>query len=217
MRKSSIGIAGEGAPSLLLLALATLASAMLGCTLFTVLFFLLFAFCLHFFRDPERIVPRGEGIAVSPADGRVVSIRTASDPITGNPRQCMGIFMNLTNVHVNRLPVDGEILDIRYFPGKFINAAWDKASTDNERCAYLVKDSAGNEWTVVQIAGLIARRIVSYVEPGDKLKSGQRMGMIRFGSRVDVYLPEGFEPVVGVGDRVWAGETLIAKNQDKAA
>lgn len=217
MRNPSIGIAKEGASCLILLALATLASAMLGCGLLTVIFFISFAFCVHFFRDPERITPRDKGIVVSPADGRVVSIRTAPDPISGESRQCLGIFMNLTNVHVNRLPVAGEITDIRYYPGKFINASWDKASTDNERCAYQVKDDADNNWTVVQIAGLIARRIISYVDIGDKLNAGQRLGLIKFGSRVDIYFPEGFEPAVGVGDRVWAGETIIGKSQEKTA
>lgn len=211
MHKPSIGIAPEGTPCLLILALATLASAMLGCFIFTIIFFILFVFCLHFFRDPERIVPQADGIAVSPADGRIVSIRAAPDPISGESRQCVGIFMNLLNVHVNRIPVAGKIIDIRYYPGKFINASWDKASTDNERCAYIVKDAKNQEWTVVQIAGLLARRIVSHVEVGDKLAVGQRFGMIRFGSRVDVYLPEGFEASVGVGDPVWAGETVIAK------
>ena len=211
MHKPSIGITPEGAPCLILGALATLVCAMLGCFVFTVIFFLLFAFCMHFFRDPERIVPRGEGLAVSPADGRVVSIRMAPDPVSGESRQCIGIFMNLLNVHVNRIPVSGEIVDIRYYPGKFINASWDKASTDNERCVYVVKDDKKTEWTVVQIAGLLARRIVSYVEVGDKLNAGQRFGMIRFGSRLDIYLPEGVDPLVGVGDSVWAGETVIAK------
>ena len=217
MHKSSIGIAKEGAPCLILLALATLASAMLGYGILTVFLFLVFSFCMHFFRDPERIIPQEDGIAVSPADGRVVSIRTAPDPLSDEPRQCVGIFMHCGNVHVNRLPIAGEIKEISYYPGKFINAAWDKASTDNERCAYLVKDGAGNEWTVVQIAGLIARRIVSYVEKGDRLKAGQRFGMIKFGSRVDVYFPAEFEPVVGVGDRVWAGETIIGRNREKSA
>ena len=214
MHKPSIGIAPEGTPCLIMLALATLALAALGCVILTILFFVLFVFSMHFFRDPERMVPQAaqaDGAAVSPADGRIVSIRTAPDPISGEPRQCVGIFMNLLNVHVNRIPVSGKITDIRYYPGKFINASWDKASTDNERCAYLIKDSKNHEWTVVQIAGLLARRIVSHVEVGDKLAAGQRFGMIKFGSRVDVYLPEGFETAVGVGDRVWAGESVIAK------
>lgn len=211
MQKPSIGLALEAVPSLLITGLATLASAMLGSAFLTIVFFLLFLFCCNFFRDPERIPPAGDGLALSPADGRVVSIRTAPDPISGESRQCIGIFMNVLNVHVNRVPVACTVQEIRYFPGKFINASWDKASTDNERCAYALKGAKGESWTVVQIAGLLARRIVSYVEAGDKLSAAQRFGMIKFGSRVDVYLPENYEPVVGVGDPVIAGESVLAK------
>lgn len=214
MRKATTGLAPEGLPSLLITGLATLATAALGCVILTILFFVLFLFCCNFFRDPERITPTGDGIGVSPADGRIVSIRTAPDPISGEPRQCIGIFMNVFSVHVNRIPVSGTIKEIRYFPGKFINASWDKASTDNERCAYVIKDSKNASWTVVQIAGLLARRIVSHVEVGDKLNAGQRFGMIKFGSRVDVYFPDKYEPAVGVGDPVWAGETILVKKSE---
>lgn len=214
MRRPSLGIAPEGLSSILITGVATLASAMLGYLVPTILLFVIFLFCCNFFRDPERISPMeaAEGLlAISPADGRVVSIRTAPDPISGEPRQCIGIFMNVLNVHVNRMPVSGKITQIRYFPGKFINASWDKASTDNERCAYAIKDNKNNDWTVVQIAGFLARRIVSHVDVGDELIAGQRFGMIKFGSRVDIYLPDKFEATVGVGDPVWAGESVLAK------
>ena len=214
MHKPSLGIAPEGFSSLLITGLATLTSAMLGFLIPTLILFILFLFCCNFFRDPERIAPpeASQGIiALSPADGRVVSIRKAPDPISGEPRQCVGIFMNVLNVHVNRMPVAGTIKQIRYFPGKFINASWDKASTDNERCAYVIEDKNKQSWTVVQIAGFLARRIVSHVDVDDKLVAGQRFGMIKFGSRVDVYFPENFQAAVGVGDPVWAGESVLAK------
>ncbi len=211
MRKPSIGLAPEGLPSLVITGIATLASAMLGYPLLTILCFVLFIFCCNFFRDPERIPPNDKNVAISPADGRIVSIRTAPDPISGDMKQCVGVFMNLLSVHVNRVPVQCTVEAIHYFPGKFINASWDKASSDNERCAYILKDKENESWTVVQIAGLVARRIVSHVDVGDELKAGERFGMIKFGSRVDVYLPANFEPTVGVGDPVFAGESILAK------
>ena len=118
--------------------------------------------------------------------------------------------MNVLNVHVNRSPVAGRVAAIAYHPGKYINAAFDKASTDNERCAYSLEDAAGASWTMVQIAGLVARRIVCRVDPGDSLDRGQRFGMIKFGSRVDLYLPEGYAPAVSIGQKVLAGQTVLA-------
>ena len=211
MRASSIGIAPEGYHIIGITALATLASALLGCGILTLICFAAFVFACNFFRDPERVIPREADLAVSPADGRVISVKPAPEPISGEARTCVSIFMHVGNVHVNRCPIDGEIERIKYIPGKFFNASWDKASTDNERCAYVIKDEDGRSWTVVQVAGLIARRIVSRVEQGDRLARGERFGLIKFGSRLDVYLPEGYEAAVGPGEKVLAGCSVIAR------
>lgn len=167
MRKGNIGVAPEGLPFLFLLALTALAFAALRFWPLALVFLVLTWFSGHFFRDPERVVPSEDDIAVSPADGRVIRVEPKADPITGEVRPCISIFMNVFNVHVNRSPVAGRVEAIRYFPGKFFNAALDKASTDNERCAYLVRDDGGRSWVMVQVAGLIARRIVCRVEEGD--------------------------------------------------
>ena len=140
MRKGNIGVAPEGLPFLFLLALTALAFAALRFWPLALVFLVLTWFSGHFFRDPERVVPSEDDIAVSPADGRVIRVEPKADPITGEVRPCISIFMNVFNVHVNRSPVAGRVEAIRYFPGKFFNAALDKASTDNERCAYLVRD-----------------------------------------------------------------------------
>lgn len=210
MRKPSIGITPEGAPSIGLCALCSLVFALLGCATLTVVFLLLTFFCCNFFRDPERVVPQNPGIAVSPADGKIVKITAMSDPFTGKPRLCICVFMNVVNVHVNRSPVKGRVSDIAYHAGKFLNASLDKASYDNERCAYQIEDAHGGTWSMVQIAGLVARRIVCRVDIGDELAQGERFGMIKFGSRVDLYLPDGYEPKVGIGDTVLAGQTILA-------
>jgi phosphatidylserine decarboxylase len=210
MRKPSPGITPEGVPSIGLSALASLVCAMLGFSLPALLFLLLTLFCCNFFRDPERVTPCGEGLAVSPADGRIVRVAAMPDPFTGELRQCICVFMNVFSVHVNRSPVAGKIANIAYHAGKFLNASFDKASLDNERCAYALEDREGNVWSMVQIAGLVARRIVCRVETGDALARGQRFGMIKFGSRVDLYLPEGYVPTVSVGCEVLAGQTVVA-------
>lgn len=210
MRKSSVGITPEGAPSIGLCALCSLVSALLGWGVPAVAFLVLTFFCCNFFRDPERVVPRGEGIAVSPADGKIIKISALSDPFTGRPGLCICVFMNVFNVHVNRSPVEGKITDIAYHAGKFFNASLDKASRDNERCAYRIEGADGGVWSMVQIAGLVARRIVCRVAVGDELARGERFGMIKFGSRVDLYLPDNYEPRVSVGQNVLAGQTILA-------
>lgn len=211
MRKASIGITPEGVPAIGLCALVTLSLAMLGCATGSFVFMLLTWFCCHFFRDPERVTPTAPGLAVSPADGKVVRVQTMPDPFTGQPRTAVCIFMNVFSVHVNRAPVTGTVTGIAYHPGKFLNAAWDKASTDNERCAYQMTEDGGSTWTFVQIAGLIARRIVCRTDEGDTLARGERFGMIRFGSRVDLYLPDDYSPAVNVGEQVFAGQTVVAR------
>lgn len=175
--------------------------------------FLITFFILWFFRDPERDTPIAEGKIISPADGKVCLIDLSVPPeelqYGTEEMQRVCIFMNVFNVHVNRVPVKGEIKKIIYKEGSFFNASLDKASEKNERNSIIITTENGIEIVVVQIAGLIARRILSFVSNGDKLNSGERFGLIRFGSRVDVYLPKTFKPEVKVGDKTIAGETII--------
>ncbi len=177
-----------------------------------------------FFRDPERYPPEGEGLILSPADGRVCLIQECELPdALGEMEEYKGrkfwrvsVFMSVFNVHVNRMPTKGEILKKQYVAaGKFFNASLDKASKENERCNYLVKSAAGSVYGVTQIAGLVARRIVPQVVEGDKKEQAERFGLIRFGSRLDVYLPEGVKPEVRVGQIMVAGETVLGKERLK--
>jgi phosphatidylserine decarboxylase len=170
--------------------------------------------CTYFFRDPERVTPIQSGLIISPADGHVSMIETVKVPpelaLDDDEAMRISVFMNVFDVHVNRSPVDGKIAKIAYIPGKFINAELDKASEDNERQALTVEQDDGLKIGFVQIAGLVARRIVKFVHEGDQLVAGQRFGLIRFGSRVDVYLPKGSEARVCVGQKAVAGETILA-------
>ena len=216
MLKPGIGICLEGLPIIFIVALATIVFALLGWKVVAVVGLIATLFVLNFFRDPERVVPQEPGLAVAPADGKVVKIEKMMDPFSGQERTAICIFMNVFNVHVNRSPVAGQVVGIKYFPGKFFNASLDKASRDNERNAISIKDKDGRFWTVVQIAGLIARRIVCWTEQGDYLKRGKRLGMIKFGSRVDLYLPQGYEPEVKVNDEVFAGQSIIARLKAKS-
>jgi phosphatidylserine decarboxylase len=169
--------------------------------------------CAYFFRDPERVTPVRDGIVVAPADGRVSRVVNAVPAqelgLGERPLPRVSIFMSVFDCHVNRSPASGRIERMVYSPGKFINADLDKASEDNERNS-LVIASSGARIGVVQIAGLIARRIVPFVRQGDTISAGERIGMIRFGSRVDVYLPEGVKPLVAEGQTAIAGETVVA-------
>jgi phosphatidylserine decarboxylase len=175
---------------------------------------LLTVWCAYFFRDPERVTPIRTGLVVSPADGRVSAIDDVIPPpeldLEREPVTRISIFMNVFDVHVNRAPADGRIGRIAYVAGKFVNADLDKASEDNERQAFTLELGSGQKLGVVQIAGLIARRIVRFVSEGERLLAGQRIGLIRFGSRVDVYLPAGVNTLVMIGQRAIAGETVIA-------
>lgn len=213
MHKPSIGLSLEGLPFVFFTTVATLTFAVLDCWFMATLLLVALFLVLNFFRDPERVVPQEQGVAVSPADGKVVKVESMRDPMTGEDRTTVCVFMNVFNVHVNRMPVAGRIARISYFGGKFLNASFDKASTDNERNAVLVEDAEGKSWTMVQIAGLIARRIICWSEEGDSLKRGQRFGLIKFGSRVDLYLPDGYEPSVRIGDKVFAGQSILARKK----
>ncbi|MCC6948507.1 MAG: phosphatidylserine decarboxylase [Bradyrhizobiaceae bacterium] len=171
------------------------------------------AWCAYFFRDPRRVTPVREGLVVSPADGRISQVTLAPAPVELElgpaPRARISIFMSVFDVHVNRSPVAGQIERIVYRPGKFLNAELDKASEDNERNSFAIRTPAGRVG-VVQIAGLIARRIVCFVRENQSVNAGDRIGLIRFGSRVDVYLPEGARPLVSEGQTAIAGETVLA-------
>ncbi len=173
-------------------------------------FWIIAVFVLQFFRDPARTIPQTPDIVLSPADGRVVVVEKAQDPYAMREALKISVFMNVFNVHSNRAPVDGRIEAAQYFPGKFVNADLDKASIENERNALVIAAPNGQTVTCVQVAGLIARRILCYVKPGEMLARGQRYGFIRFGSRVDVYLPLSATPKVAVGDKVSATETILA-------
>ena len=170
--------------------------------------------CYYFFRDPERVTPDRPGLVVSPADGIVSLIEPAVPPaelgMADMPLTRVSVFMSVFNCHVNRSPVAGEVTAISYRPGKFFNASLDKASADNERNSLRIRMADGRDLAVVQIAGLVARRILCFVKPGDRLGTGERFGLIRFGSRLDVYLPPGVEPLVRVGQTMVAGETVLA-------
>jgi phosphatidylserine decarboxylase len=171
------------------------------------------AWCAYFFRDPRRVTPVREGLIVSPADGRISQVALAAPPAELEmgvaPRPRVSIFMSVFDVHVNRSPASGPIERIAYRPGKFINADLDKASEENERNGLVIRTPAGRVG-VVQIAGLLARRIVCFVREGQSVSAGDRIGLIRFGSRVDVYLPEGTRPIVSEGQLSVAGETVLA-------
>ena len=172
-------------------------------------------FVLQFFRDPPREVPADLRAVVSPADGRIVVVGKARDPYRDCDALKISVFMNVFNVHSNRSPVDGIVAKVEYHAGSFFNAALDKASLENERNALLMTTRTGQEITCVQVAGLIARRILCYVGVGADLLRGQRYGFIRFGSRVDLYLPLDAEPRAAIGDKVYASETVLARLADR--
>ena len=176
---------------------------------------LLTTWVYYFFRDPERVIIDDDNYLVSPADGEVIKVEDVDGPkevgLENKKFKKISIFMNVFDCHVNRTPCSGVVEDILYKPGKFLNASFDKASEDNERNYYKIKDPHGNDIIVVQIAGLIARRIVCETNKDQKLNQGDRIGMIRFGSRADVYY-ENYEPLVKIGQKTISGETLLAKN-----
>ena len=179
-------------------------------------FWLLSVFVLQFFRDPSRIAPEGELNVLSPADGRIVAVEEVRDTYANRDALKISVFMNVFNVHSNRSPVEGTVQSVSYFAGQFFNAALDKASLENERNATVLHTAQGHVVTAVQVAGLVAKRILCYTKPGERLYAGQRYGFIRFGSRVDVYLPLGARPRVAIGDKVQATSTVLAELPDSA-
>ena len=204
-------IAREGWPFLFLFGVIAVAMTALGWVVPAILGWVVFAFVVQFFRDPPRVVPPGERNVLAPADGRVVKVEQARDPYLRRDALKISVFMNVFNVHSNRSPVDGVVMNVWYDPGSFVNAALDKASDENERNAIHVATVRGQDVTCVQIAGLIARRILCYAKAGDTLERGQRYGFIRFGSRVDVYLAPAAVPRVTVGEKVRATESILAE------
>ena len=205
-------IAGEGFPFIIPSGVATLLAYLAG---FQGIFLVLLGvtlFVVWFFRNPQRNTPNKEGLVISPADGRVIRIEeTTSDELPGRAFQKVSIFMNVFNVHVNRIPCSGEVRFVRYREGKFLSANLDKASKLNERNTVLLQTADGREIMTVQIAGLIARRIVCWLKEGMQVQRGDRFGLIRFGSRVEVFLPLGSTILVKVGEKVRAGETPIGE------
>lgn len=169
-------------------------------------------FVAYFFRNPVRSIPEGKDVIVSPADGRVISVSEVKDvPFLEGPATKVSIFMSVLNVHINRMPVSAEVKDVAYHTGKFLVASLDKASEHNERNTLMLEDDKGRRMTMTQIAGLVARRIVCYVRPGDRKGVGDRFGLIRFGSRVDLHIPTPHSIEVSVGDRVKGGSSIIGR------
>ncbi|HZW25744.1 MAG TPA: phosphatidylserine decarboxylase [Gallionella sp.] len=202
-------IAREGWPFLAISLILAIA-ATVWCVAWSIPLWIIFIFVLQFFRDPPREIPQDVGAVLSPADGRVIKVERTQDPYGKRDAILVSVFMNVFNVHSNRSPVDGKVEQVQYFPGKFVNADLDKASAENERNAVVLTTNDGRTVTFVQVAGLIARRILCYIKPGDVLARGQRYGFIRFGSRVDVYLPLDAQVKVSIGDKVSATTTILA-------
>lgn len=196
--------------------LAAVWSSLVGFGFVAALLWVLFLIITQFFRDPPRTVPSVPDVVLSPADGQVVKVEQVMNPYTHEEAILISVFMSIFNVHCQRSPVDGVIEDVQYYPGKFLNADLDKASTENERNAIVARLKDGTRVTFVQVAGLVARRILCYVQKGDELKKGERYGFIRFGSRLDVYLPLDATPCVTIGEKVLGTETVLAKLAPKA-
>jgi len=193
----------------------TLIAAVLTSVVFpwfvAVLFWVIFAFVLQFFRDPHRSIPQDDGVIVSPADGKVIFTGVVDDPYIERKALKVSVFMNVFSVHSNRAPFAAKVKQVWYHPGLFVNAAFDKASAENERNADWFQGDDGTDVISVQVAGLVARRILCYVKEGDELDRGQRYGFIRFGSRVDLFLPENFNVNVALGDNVSSGTSILGR------
>jgi len=210
--QTAFPVAKAGYPFIFSTAFVTLIFALLGMVYLTLTGLLVSFFLCGFFRDPDRVIPNNSGAIVSPADGKVILVKNINDSVFYEGAcNKISIFMSLFNVHVNRNPVDGTVKKVRYYPGKFFAANQDKASLQNEHNAVFLQTADGKSICVVQVAGLIARRIICKVQPGDDVLRGQRYGLICFGSRLDVYLPADAEIKVTVGDRIKAGSSLLGQ------
>ena len=211
----------EGHKFIGVFAVVTFLFFLMGSNFLVTIGIILTIWCVYFFRDPDRITPQKEGLIIAPADGVVQSVKDSVPPaeleMGTNTCTRVSIFMNVFDVHVNRVPVDGKVVSQAYTPGKYLNASLEKACEDNERHAILMETASGKNIAFVQIAGLVARRILCWAEDGNEMKAGERFGLIRFGSSVDVYLPKGVHSLVSVGQTAIAGETVIAneKGRDK--
>ena len=211
-KQAHVPIAMEGVPYILAAMFATLITAVLGWAIATLLLLTATLLIAHFFRDPERISTAGESDIVSPADGRVISVKSVrSARFTDKPTVKISIFMSVLDVHVNRLPISGTIEGIHYRKGRFMAANLVQASDENEQNWVWIRSDSGADIVITQVAGLIARRIVCWPEIGDRVVQAERFGMIRFGSRVDVYVPENSEILVFQGNHVYAGETILCR------
>ncbi len=208
--QSAFPIARPGYPFIFGAGFVTAVLAVLGFKITALIGLGVTVFICYFFRDPDRVIPAVDDAVVSPADGKVVVVdHVAGNPFSDQPCLKISVFMSVFNVHVNRIPYKGKVTGIRYFPGKFFNASLDKASKDNEQNAVQLETEKSGTICFVQIAGLVARRIICNIREGDALVRGQRFGMICFGSRLDIYLPENAEPNVAVGDKVQAGTSIV--------
>ncbi len=209
-------LAREGQWHMLLSAGAAVAVHYLASAAWAAPFWIVLIFMLQFFRDPPRRVPDATDAIICPADGKVIALGEVEDPYLKRPARRVSVFMNVFNVHSNRSPVAGKIMERWYSRGKFVNAALDKASLDNERNALWIRTDDDQDIVVVQVAGLIARRILCYVQPGARIARGERYGFIRFGSRVDVYLPRDTQFEISLGDKVKGAADVIARFAPKA-
>jgi len=212
MRNQNQPVAVEGYPFIALFAFITLVFSLLEWSFLALIFLFLTLFTVYFFRNPDRTIPQGDDVVVAPADGKVVYVgKVSEDRFLHGEVYKVSIFMSVFNVHINRVPLSGTVVDQFYTKGSFMNASLDKASTENEQAGMVIEDRNKNRFLVVQIAGLIARRIVTYPVIGDMLEKGQRYGLIRFGSRVDVYMPAEAQLQVSLGDRCIGGETILSR------
>ncbi len=210
MKEPQVPVAKEGYPFIAFAAFTTLIAAILGYDLVAFVFLLLTAFIIFFFRDPERVSPEEDDVIVAPADGKIILIEKVFDErFIKEHAYKISIFMNIFNVHVNRMPYPGAVMNVQYTPGAFYSADTERGALENEACAITLGMKSGSHMAVVQVAGLIARRIVCWATKGDKFSRGQRFGLIRFGSRVDLYLPLRAHLEVSVGQKVRAGESIL--------
>ena len=210
MQNKNQPIAREGYPFIALFGFITLVFALLGWVFLTLLLLFLTLFSVYFFRNPERLIPEGDNLVIAPADGKIIFVGDVQEDRYFKERVTkVSIFMSVFNVHVNRVPCSGKVTEMYYNKGKFLNASHDKASESNEQSGILLQTDGGSQLLFVQIAGLIARRIVTYPIIGDILQRGARYGLIRFGSRVDIYFPKSAVVSATLGERTVAGETIL--------